>query len=112
MVLNIDEQDLKQGVLSLVLALVEIIRDTLKLQAVKRMEGGGLTEEETERLGSALMELDLAIDRIKEEHGVSESVQSLREQLDGIVEGLVDERVHPEPWARPEKEPRDATRWS
>ena len=68
MVLNIDEKSLKHGVLGLVIALVEVIRDALKLQAMKRMEGGNLTEEETERLGEALMDLDTAIEEIKREH--------------------------------------------
>ncbi|MDP2951752.1 MAG: gas vesicle protein GvpK, partial [Chloroflexota bacterium] len=49
-VVNIDEKSLKHGLLGLVMALVEIIRDALKLQALKRMEGGSLTEEEVERL--------------------------------------------------------------
>jgi len=51
--IDIDEDNLKSGVLGLVLALVEIIRDALRLQAVKRMEGESLNEEEIERLGRA-----------------------------------------------------------
>ena len=51
MVVNIDEKDLKQGVLGLVVALVEIIHEALRLQAMKRMEAGTLTEREVERLG-------------------------------------------------------------
>ncbi len=65
MVLDIDEDNLKHGVLGLVIALIEVIRDILRLQAVRRMESGRLSEEEIERLGNALMELDLAIDEIK-----------------------------------------------
>ena len=72
MVIEIDEKNLKHGVLGLVIALVEIIKDALKLQAVRRMEGGSLTEEEIERLGQALMDLDAAIEEIKEEQGISE----------------------------------------
>ena len=67
MVVDIDERSLKHGVLGLVIALVEIIRDALKLQAVKRMESGSLTDREVERLGEALMELDIAIVEIKED---------------------------------------------
>jgi len=37
MAIHIDEDNLKSGVLGLVLALVEVIRDALKLQALKRM---------------------------------------------------------------------------
>jgi len=37
MAINIDEKNLKHGVLGLVIALVEVIMDTLKIQAFKRM---------------------------------------------------------------------------
>jgi hypothetical protein len=98
MVVDIDEKSLKHGVLGLVIALVEIIRDALKLQAMKRMEGGSLTEEEIERLGRALMELDTAIEEIKEEQGIVESVRSVRDGLDEIVDDVLDSMVNPEKW--------------
>ena len=98
MVVDIDEKSLKHGVLGLVIALVEIIRDALKLQAMKRMEGGSLTEEEMERLGQALMELDAAIEEIKEEQGIIESVKSVRDGLDEIVDDILDRMVNPEKW--------------
>ena len=98
MVVDIDEKSLKHGVLGLVIALVEIIRDALKLQAMKRMEGGSLTEEEIERLGRALMELDTAIEEIKEEQGIVESVRSVRDGLDEIVDDILDSMVNPEKW--------------
>ena len=98
MVVDIDEKSLKHGVLGLVIALVEIIRDALNLQAIKRMEGGSLTEEEMERLGQALMELDTAIEEIKEEQGIIESVQSVREGLDEVVDDVLDRMINPEKW--------------
>jgi hypothetical protein len=98
MPINIDENNLKQGVLGLVIALTEIIRDALRLQAFKRMEGGTLTEEEMERLGEALMDLDIAIEEIKEEQGVIESVKAVRDGLDQIIDEVVDKMVNPERW--------------
>ena len=98
MVVNIDEKNLKHGVLGLVIALVEIIRDALKLQAMKRMEGRSLTEEEMERLGQALMELDAAIEEIKEEQGIIESVKSVRDGLDEVVDDVLDRMINPEKW--------------
>lgn len=89
MKLEIDDKELKHGVLGLVLAIVEVIRDTLKIQSVKRMEGGSLTEEQIERLGNALLELDKAIDQIKEEQGVSEAVRSVRDGLDDLVDRMI-----------------------
>ena len=98
MPIDIDEKNLKHGVLGLVIALVEIIKDALRLQALKRMEGGSLTEEEANRLGEALMDLDTAIEEIKEEQGVSESVKSVRDGLDNIVDELLDKMINPEKW--------------
>ena len=98
MPIDIDEKNLKHGVIGLVVALVEIIKDALRLQALKRMEGGSLTEGEVERLGEALMDLDTAIEQIKEEQGVSESVKSVRDGLDNIVDELLDKMINPERW--------------
>jgi hypothetical protein len=98
MPVDIDEDNLKQGVLGLVIALVEVIKDALNLQAIKRMEGGSLSEEEMERLGEALMDLDTAIDEIKKEQGVTESVKSVRDGLDSIVDDVLDKMVNPERW--------------
>lgn len=93
--LNIDDKNLKHGVLGLVIALVEIIKDALTLQAVKRMEGGSLTEEEMDRLGEALMGLEKAIDEIKEEQGIVQSVKSVRDGLDEMVDDILDRMVNP-----------------
>lgn len=89
MAIHIDENNLKQGILGLVIALVEILKDTLKLQALRRMEGGSIGPEEIERLGKALSELDAAVERIKEEHGLSETVRSVRDGLDRAVEDFL-----------------------
>ncbi len=104
MAINIDEKNLKYGVLGLVIALVEVIRDALKIQAIKRMESGALSEEECERLGEALMELDIAIEEIKAEQGITESVQAVRDGLDEIVDGVIDRMVNPERWHEEAKE--------
>ena len=100
MPIDIDEKNLKHGVLGLVIALVEIIKEALRLQALKRMEGGSLTEEEMDRLGRALMDLDTAIEEIKKEQGISESVKSVRDGLDNIVDELLDKIINPERWDR------------
>jgi len=96
--IDIDEDNLKPGLLGLVIALVEIIRDALKLQGVRRMEGGSLTEEETERLGRAFRELDMAIEQLKEDQGISESVRSVRDGLDNLVDDVIDKILNPREW--------------
>jgi len=89
MKIEIDDKDLKHGLLGLVLAIIEVVRDTLRIQSIKRMESKTLTEEEVNRLGKALMELDKAIEKMKVEQGVSEAVRSVRDGLDDLVEGMV-----------------------
>lgn len=89
MKLEINDKELKHGLLGLVLAIVEVVRDTLRIQSVKRMEGGSLSAEQIERLGNALLELDRAIEKIKEEQGVSEAVRSVRDGLDELVSQMV-----------------------
>jgi hypothetical protein len=98
MAIHIDEDNLKNGLMGLVIALVEVIRDVLRIEALKRMEGGSLTEEECERLGKALMEIDVALEKVKEEIVISEAVQSVRDGLDTIVEDVIDRLVNPEKW--------------
>lgn len=92
MSIDIDEKDLKSGVLGLVMALVEVIRDALKLQAMRRMEGGSLTEAEIDRLGCALMDLDEAIEEITREQGIREAVKSVRDGLDRVVDEILEGR--------------------
>lgn len=90
--IEIDEGNLKNGVLGLVMAVVEIIRDALQNQAARRIESGTLTDEEVERLGAALADLDVAIEDIKREQGLGQAVQSVRDGLDDLVDDLL-ERV-------------------
>ncbi len=89
MILEVDKSNVKQGLLGLILFLVEVIRDALRTQALRRIESGELTDEECERLGRALRDLDAAIDSIKQEHGLEDAVRSLREGLDDVVNEVV-----------------------
>ena len=91
MTVNIDENNIKKGLLGLVMALVEIIKDALEHQAIRRMESGRLTEEEVERLGNALVDLDSAIVRIKEENDIEDTVNSIKGDLDKIANDAIGE---------------------
>lgn len=99
MALNVNEESLKHGVLTLVVTLVEVIQEALETQAVRRMEGGDLTEDEQNRLGEALLELDEAMDQIKDQHGITGSVDDLHRGLDDVVDEVVDKLINPARWA-------------
>jgi hypothetical protein len=63
--------DIESGLARLVLTLVEFLRQVLEHQAVRRMEGGGLTDDEVERLGLALMRLEERMDQLKTVFGMT-----------------------------------------
>jgi hypothetical protein len=64
-------EDIEAGLGKLVLTLVEFLRQVLEHQAVRRMEGGTLSDEEIERLGLALMRLQERLEEIKAEFGLA-----------------------------------------
>ena len=98
MPIEINEDNLKSGLLGLVVALVEVIQEVLEREALRRMESGKLKEEEIERLGNGLMELDIALKHIKEENGIKDLVSSLRSELDKLVEETIDVMTNAERW--------------
>ncbi len=98
MAINLDEKNLKDGLLGLVVALVEIIQELLERQALRRMESGSLSDCEIERLGEALSELTEALDKIKADNNIEDAVQSVRDDLDLVAEDLVDKFLNPEGW--------------
>lgn len=91
MAIHLDEENLKDGLLGLLVALVEIIQELLERQALRRMENGRLSDEEIDRLGTALFELQEALDKIKADNGIEDAVRSVREGLDDAAESLVDQ---------------------
>lgn len=98
MVIELDTDNLKHGLLGLVVAVVEIIRDVLNAQALERMEGGRLTGEEIERLGRALLEIDAALEEIKLQQGLADTVRAVRDGLDDVVDEVMDRIINPERW--------------
>ncbi|HEX6066250.1 MAG TPA: gas vesicle protein K [Longimicrobiales bacterium] len=64
-------EEVEAGLAKLVLTLVEFLRQILEHQAVRRMEGGTLSDEEIERLGLTLMRLQERLAELKEEFGLA-----------------------------------------
>jgi hypothetical protein len=67
---NADPDEVQRSVAQLVLTLVEFIRKLLERQAIRRMEAGTLTGQQTEDVGRALMQLETAVRDIAEKFGV------------------------------------------
>ena len=67
---DVDPDTVEHGLAKLVLTLVEFLRQLLERQAVRRMEGGTLSDEEVERMGLALMRLEQKIHEMARAFGV------------------------------------------
>ena len=67
-----DREDLARGLGQLVLTLVELVRQLMERQAVRRVEAGGLSDDEIDRLGRGLMELEERMDQLKDEFGLTQ----------------------------------------
>ena len=70
--LNADPEHLEQGLAKLVLALVDLLRRLLERQAIRRMEGGSLHDEEIERLGLAFMRMEAKMEELKAVFGLKD----------------------------------------
>lgn len=68
---NADPDDVRRSVAKLVLTLVDAIRQLLERQAIRRMEEGTLTDDETENIGLALMRLEEAVRDIGAQFGLA-----------------------------------------
>ncbi len=95
MPIEINERDLKSGLLGVIVALVEVIQEVLERESLRRMESGKLNEQEIERLGNGLMELERALEHIKEENGLQSIVKSIRSDLDRLVEDSIEVMANP-----------------
>jgi len=71
--IDVDPDGVEQGLAQLVLTLVEFVRQLLERQAVRRMEGGTLTDEEVERVGLALMKLEEKVHELADQFGLRPS---------------------------------------
>lgn len=64
--------DVEAGLAKLVLTLIEFLRQVLEHQAVRRMEGGSLTDQQVEELGLTLMRLQERLTELKDAFGLQD----------------------------------------
>jgi|SRR6516165_5535547 hypothetical protein len=70
--LNINPDSVERDLAKLLLGLIEFIRRLLEKQAIRRVESGGLTAEQVENLGLALLKLESMIQELKNQFGLSD----------------------------------------
>lgn len=70
--INADPERVEQGLAQLVLTIVELLRELMERQALRRVEAGGLSDEQVERLGETLRLLAERMDELKQEFGLED----------------------------------------
>jgi len=68
--IDCSQETIEQGLAKLVLGLIELLRQLLERQAVRRMEGGSLTDQQVEEMGLALMKLEQKIQELAQHFGL------------------------------------------
>jgi len=68
--IDCDPESIEQGLARLVLGLIELLRRLLERQAIRRMEGGTLSDQEVESMGQALMKLEAKIHELASGFGL------------------------------------------
>lgn len=71
--LGLDPKNVEQGLSKLVLTIVELLKRLLEKQALRRIENGTVTEQETENMGETFMKLDEKMIELREIFGLEES---------------------------------------
>ncbi len=70
--LKLTPENADSGLAKLVLTLVELIRKLVEKQAMRRVDGGSLSEEEIERLGETLMKLEMKMEELKKHFNLTD----------------------------------------
>jgi len=76
--ISADPEIVENGLAKLVLSIIELIRRLLEKQALRRMDAGNLSEEEIERLGTALMKLEEKMNELKRTFGLDDDDLNLK----------------------------------
>jgi len=69
--LETDAENVERDLFKLVLTIIELVRQLMEKQALRRVEEGDLTDEQIEGLGTGLMHLEQAMQDLKDRYGLS-----------------------------------------
>jgi hypothetical protein len=71
--INTDAESVERDLAGLVLTVVELLRQLMERQAVRRVEVGDLSAERVERIGMTLLKLDAAMTELCDHFGLERS---------------------------------------
>jgi len=85
--IDLDPEALGRGLSRIVLVVLELLRELLERQAVRRMEAGELTDQEVERLGQALRSLRRTFEELRAD--LADPPDPAADELDTLLAALV-----------------------
>ena len=68
--IDADPESVEKGLVTLVLTLVELLRQLMERQALRRVDQGSLTDDQIEKIGSTLMALEARMNELTEHFGL------------------------------------------
>ncbi len=71
--LETDAESVERDLMKLVLTIIELVRQLMEAQAIRRVDEGDLSARQVEELGQGLMRLEEAMDRLKSRYDLSAS---------------------------------------
>jgi hypothetical protein len=69
--IDADPESVEKGLVTLVLTLVELLRQLMERQALRRMDQGSLTDDQVEKVGSTLMALEARMAELRDHFGLT-----------------------------------------
>ena len=69
--LETDAESVERDLFKLVLTVIELVRQLMEKQALRRVDEGDLTDEQIEGLGTGLMHLEQAMEDLKSRYGLT-----------------------------------------
>ena len=89
--LDTDADTAADDLVRLVLILVDTVRELMERQAIRRVEGGGLSDDQVERLGLTLLRLEERMAELKARFGLRQEDLALRIGTVGDLVAALDE---------------------
>ena len=69
--LEADAESVERDLFKLVLTVIELVRQLMEKQALRRVDQGDLSDEQVEGLGTGLMRLEEAMDELKDRYDLT-----------------------------------------
>ena len=69
--IHADPESTERGLVTLVLTVVELLRQLMERQAIRRVDAGDLTDEQVDQIGTTLMLLEERMAELREHFGLS-----------------------------------------